>query len=1239
MKQAILIVLLLSWLNINAQDSGEVSHTLFLIGDCGEHYIDGDPIGSVIKSEIEKAGVNATLVYLGDNIYPKGMPEKGHRLREQSERIMQYQVDWLPATGAKGIFVPGNHDWHHWGRHGQDYLMNQQLWIDSLKNPDITLLPRDGCPGPVEVPIDSNTLLVVLDTQWPLHQWNKPGEHSSCDAKTTEDLLTQLNDVFFRNQDKRVIIAGHHPLITYGEHGGVFTWKSHLFPLTDLSHGLYIPMPGLGSIYPLWRKWFGHNQDTKHPVYRQLSEGIQKIMALYPGSVYVAGHEHALQHIVKDSTHFIVSGSGAKTEYVRKKGYAIYADDVRGFVRVRVMQSGEVVADFIKVDESSNNGEVVYSTTIPFSSEIEISPRATSSFGDTVVVSHASTQYEVSDFHKSLFGENYREEWKQNISVPVFDIGTVKGGLKIVQRGGGQQTVSLRLEDSTGRQYVLRSVEKFPENAVPEVLRETFVQDLVQDQISAAHPYAALVIPPLAEAAGIYHTNPKLYYAPSDPRFGEYQQLMANSLTLFEERPAGDWSDADFFGNSEKIVNTTKVLEKLAEDNDNKVDQASVLRARLFDLLIGDWDRHDDQWRWASFKEKKATTYKPIPRDRDQAFFVNEGRLAKLWSRKWALPKFEGFDEAIDWPSGLSYNARYFDRSFLTGLSKEQWLAASKQIQSSVTDAVIELAIRTWPDSIYQHHGKEIIGALKKRRDHLTEDALEHYAFLAQEVDVVGSDKNERFQVERLDGGDVKVTVFKISKSGDVGKVIYERTFLREETDEIRLYGLNGSDEFFFSGDNRRSIKVRVIGGDGEDQVKDESIHRTLARKTLYYDLRDQGTEISSPNIADRMEDTGEVNAYDRNSFQYNRLAPLVYGNYNFDDGMFIGGGFISINHGFRKDPFKSRHIFLATIAPQTLSFDFQYQGKFSEVLGKWDVGVDVDVKSPNYVNNFFGWGNESKFDRDVDELPGSDFENAIQYYRYRFEEMRIEPVISRRFSNWGSLSFGPVFQRIEMEEPDAGSPRFIKDYASALPANLFDEYRSFGGLGWGIDIDKRDDQRITTRGVTLSLKGRNMRGISKESTDFNSYESSLAFYHSFKLPSRLVFALRFGGGINTGKYEFYQAQVLDGKTQLRGYRKTRFYGDSKIFNNVELRLKIASIRTYLFPASLGLLAFHDTGRVWYKDALGNDSSTVSGTSSKWHSGYGGGIWFTPFNLTVLSAELAHGDDGYMFYARLGFLF
>lgn len=1218
-------------------DSSVVS-ALFLVGDAGEPYVKDGPLGKVLSQKISEVPGRSTVLFLGDNIYPDGLPEKDSKRYKTAENALRTQVEFIRDQKARAIFIPGNHDWEHWGRKGRDYLLHQQQWLDSLRDDRITLLPRDGCPGPVQINLNDKTVLVILDTQWFLHQWDKPRDVDVCNATTTADVLTLVEDVFRNNRGKRIIIAAHHPLITYGEHGGIFTWKAHIFPLEELTQYLYVPLPVLGSIYPLYRRWFGHIQDTAHPIYEEFSNALQDIMREYPGSVYVAGHEHALQHIVKDSTHFIVSGSGAKTEYVNQKEHAVYAKDIKGFVQVMLASNGSIAFNFFRVDEQYPEGHLVYQTQIAAPPAVESVATPDVDFRGKSVRVNASDKYNTGKLKRKLLGENYRSAWAQELDVAVFDIDTEKGGLKILQKGGGQQTLSLRLADSSGHEFVLRSIEKYPAAAIPEVLRETFAQDLVQDQISAAHPYAALVVAPMADALGLYHTNPRLVFIPDDPSLGEYREAFANTLALFEERPDQDWSDADHFGNSENIVSTRKVLEKLAKDNDNRVDEKFVLRNRLFDLIIGDWDRHDDQWRWATMEVKKDEVYKPIPRDRDQTFFVNEGILAKIWSRRWALPKFEGFDKEINWPSGFSFNARHFDRTFLTGLSREDWIKTAGDLKNDLTDEIIENAIRQWPQPIFDLHGPGIIEALKARRDNIVSSALSHYEFLSKEVEVTGSDKTEAFEVERLGNGDIHVEVFKVSKKGVREKKIFARTFTRNETKEVRLYGMGGEDVFEISGHSRSSVKVRVIGGEGNDLLADSSTAGGVAKKTLFYDRTGQGDYTSAGEVRDLRSDDAAVNEYNRTAYEYDRLAPLIWGQFNPDDGLFVGAGFLFVKHGFRKVPFSQRHLFLASIAPSTASYNFRYQGKFTEFAGKWNLELDADLKSPNYVNNFFGMGNESIFNRDIDEAPGIGVDEAIHYYRYRFEELIFSAFVSRPVGSVGTLQFGPTYQRVEMEEPDEDL-RFVDEYAATLPGNNFYENTPFAGLAWQMQGGRRDNLLFTRRGISWIVAGRNLAGLTEEDYNFSSYEGSVSLFHSATERARAVFALRLGAGINSGKYPFYQAQILDGKSALRGYRKTRFYGDSKVYGNLELRLRLLEFRSYLFPASFGVLGFYDVGRIWYKNDDAIDPSASGGKSERWHRGAGGGLWFTPFNMTVLSVEAAHSSEGTLGYIRLGFLF
>jgi len=1224
MAKAILLALLIFCaLGGIAQPTSQVSFRLYLIGDAGKLPDVHTAYQEFLQEQLHNDTIPSAIVFLGDNIYPKGMPDESNRLREESEQILTAQLQLAKGFNGQVFFVPGNHDWKKGGIRGMDYVLNQQAWIDSLKNTKIQVLPRNGCPGPVEVQLHENLVLVIMDTQWWLHPWSKPeGETSTCDSKTGADIIIQLDDILRRNSSKRVIIAGHHPIVTYSEHGGVFSFEDHVFPFTNLNKNLYIPLPIVGSFYPLYRKIFGDIQDTAHPRYKQFATSMMALLEQYPGVVYTSGHDHTLQYNYKNGVHYVVSGAGSKTSYVKKKGFAEYAASEYGYARLSLINNNALDLEYI----ASN--EVAFQKVLaPIvkddkdSTDFKLIEKAT-------VKAQASNRYRANKSRTKWMGENYRAEWEQEIEVPVFDLTKERGGLEILQRGGGRQTLSLRLRDSLDREYSLRSIEKFPEQALPEPFRNTFAEELVQDQISAAHPYGAVVVPYLAHAAGIYHTNPKVVFIPDDPRFGVYRKDFANQVMLFEERADGSGEGLEFFGSPEKMISSTKLLEQLAKDNDNKVDQEFFLRSRLFDMWIGDWDRHDDQWRWAEFDSKKGKTYRPIPRDRDQAFFVNEGRIPRFISKPWLLFQFEGFNNKIRRPSGLMFSGRYIDRMFLTTLSREQWIAVADSLSAALTDNAIESAIKQWPDSIYKLHGDEIISKLKSRRKTLREDALKHYLFLTKEVEVVGSDKRELFEITRKENGDLSVNVFKLDKDSKMGKLIYEREFLKNETQEVRAYGLGGDDKFVIRGP-KNGMKVRIIGGKGNDQVE---VGRD--KEVFLYDVKNEITLSGGANVIDRTSDDAIVNEYNWKAFKYNRSAPLVYGNYNADDGLFIGGGYISQKQGFRKEPFKSQHFLLGSYAINTSSFNFQYDGEFTGVIGKWDLEIDADMKAPNYVNNFFGWGNESVFDKNIDDQPNVAVDDAIDYYRVRFQEIQLTTTLNRKFWQWGFVKIGPTYQRIEIEDV-SDEDRFINEYAATTP--LIEEARDYGGLTYTWGFDKRNHPQLTTRGIYFEQHSRIMKGFSTQ--NFTSHNASVSFYQAFKFPAIVTFALRAGGGVNTGEYEFYQGQILDGKSEVRGFRKTRFYGNKRVYFNNEVRLRLASIHSYLFPAHLGILGFYDVGRVWYKDDSGVDPSSPTGKSDQWHKGFGGGFWFTPFNLALVSTEVGHSVEGTLFYIRLGFLF
>jgi hypothetical protein len=300
-------------------------------------------------------------------------------------------------------------------------------------------------------------------------------------------------------------------------------------------------------------------------------------------------------------------------------------------------------------------------------------------------------RYRAGKLKQWLAGAHYRQTWTAPVTVPVIDITTEKGGLRPLKAGGNMQSLTLHLEAADGKRYVLRSVQKNPIRTLPEELRKTFVVHVAQDQVSTLHPYGALAAASLAEAAGIYHTNPKLVYVPATPALGEFERSHGGMLAILEEKPGGDWSDQALFGSSANIVDTDEVIAKMRSDITHRVDERAFARARLLDILVGDWDRSEDQWAWASFTSDSLTIYKPIPRDRDQAFVMMDGFFPWLFSRKWAARKYQGFSEEVQDMKGLNYNGRWIDRSFLTSLTMQDWRSIADSLKASITDEVIDL--------------------------------------------------------------------------------------------------------------------------------------------------------------------------------------------------------------------------------------------------------------------------------------------------------------------------------------------------------------------------------------------------------------------------------------------------------------------------------------------------------------------------------------------------------------------
>ena len=1275
-----------NWEKATPPDSSRLRYSVFLIGDVGKPILPkdgGEPSLNFLRRQILRTGNRSTTVYLGDNIYNQGMPPEDAYDRKASEERINAQLDIFRGYQGEKYMIPGNHDWVQGNAKGLSQVIREQQYTEEYMAKDSAsflptgdfLVPRNGCPGPYEVRIQDNVVLIALNSQWFLTDPALRPFGKSCGVENEADVYAQLEDIIARHQNKNIMVVGHHPLFSDGIHGGYFTVMDHLFPVSIVAKYAFLPLPIIGSIYPLARKYGGIDQDLPHPEYQAYKSGLVDIFNKYPNVIYACGHEHNLQYFKQGSAHYIVSGSGCKTQHVRPGdgGNAIFSDKEKGFARVNYYDNGQVWSEFYVPEGSGETARLVFRNQLyskqtsaqvgndrpaprsPAEKEKQrekdeakamkaqalVVPAARPAFRDSTVTQAINEEYgKAGRFRHWLLGRHYRAEWATPVRMPVLDLATAEGGLTPYKTGGGKQTKSLKLRNEEGRNFSLRGIDKDPAAVLPINLRTGLAKDILQDQISAQHPYASFVIPPLASAAGILHTNPRLVFVPKDPLLGQYEAQFANTPAGLEEDAKDDQSDVASLGFAKNIVGTERLLERLLDDNDNRVNQPAFARSRLFDMWIGDWDRHEDQWRWAERKTKDGDRiYTAVPEDRDIAFFKGDGVLPWLISRKFAVRNFQNFGYDFGDYKGLNQTGLSNDRVFLGNVSREQWVAEAEAMKKQLTDEVIEKAFREkWSKEIYALHGAEIVAKLKSRRDLLPDVAAKYADVVAHIVEVRGSQKNEKFIVERLPGGKTRVVVRKINKEGKLTKTLFDRLLDVQITDELRLYGIAGQDVYEVRGEAKNAIKLRIIGGTGRDSITDVSRVAGFRHRTQIYDA-DTGNVISAGSEGRlRLEAGKDVSRYDHpkrfdlKDYRLNYTGPNLFFGFNIDDGILLGGGITHRRYGFRRDPFSSEQSLSANFSPARDAYNVRYLGQFTRMFGKNNLRVAAQYYGPQLLYNFFGLGNDTRNlvaeDREGSRVRNRTINNA---YRVRFERLEITPTLERNSFSFLRLGIGPRFERTQIYDQQLGTElRKVRESVDKSVSRDFgfreSDFRNnsyLGGIAY-VALDASASRVNPRIGLRWYNEAQYNVGLAENKLTYGRLTSEMRFYLTPNFPFRLTYAGRLGVQRNLGDYRFYQANTLGGTTNLRGYRRTRYAGRTALYGNAEARLHLLKFNAYLFPGQLGVLGLADAGRVY----SANDQTTGLGA---FHTGFGGGVFVEILQQAVINVTYSVGEEKVVF--------
>jgi hypothetical protein len=847
--------------------------------------------------------------------------------------------------------------------------------------------------------------------------------------------------------------------------------------------------------------------------------------------------------------------------------------------------------------------------------------------GQNVVRVIPGEEYEAGAVRKKLLGEGWRDLWTTRIAVPVFDIGTYAGGLKVTKRGGGHQTKTLRFATNDGREILFRSVNKYPVGqAMPEPIQHSLLGDIIQDQVSSLFPAGALLVPAFLDASKVLHVYPRLYVMPDDPRLGEFRKDFAGMLGTVELSPQEDDNDEPGFADSRKIKSSEKFLEDVEASRVHRLDERELFAVRLIDFLVNDNDRTTDNMRFARYGTDSAYTWRPLPRDRDRAFSDAGGLLVKYLIHP-VYPKLVSFGPKYDF-EGLVFESYNIDRRLLQRITRRDAEEVALHVQRAIDNSVIEKAISAMPaewrartDAV-----QKLRTNLRARRDRIPEVARDFYYWLASEVDLHGTDQKERAIVERHRDGSITVTVRGKGESPSARPFI-ERTFVPEETNEVRVYLHGGDDVGIVRGASEGAITVRLIGGGDDDFLADSA----GGGATRFYDekgkneyVRRDGTRVSEKDWKTPRQGGGiRFDAPWRpdwgKSSGFGPTFDFVEGG-----GLVIGGGPRYLSYGFRRLPHKWKagaNVLFGTgngLPGANAYADYRFENSPLMFL--------FDARATRYESfRFFGYGNNTpKLSRSrsivEQDLVAIEPQLAWQIgWRARENlntgfskdsaksENKLRPLV-------GTIQAGPVFYWNDAKAAAGSAPGFLTG------ADM-----TRAGLSAALDLDQTTSSPAT-RGFTFKSEALLLPSIFDVDETAATVRGAVATYLPI-MSDGLHLAARVGGASSWGDVAVQDAPYIGGRSSVRGFSSRRFIGDRTAFGSVELRMPFTGTVPLLINWKPGVFALADAGRVWV------DGDSPGG----WHAGIGAGVWISALGQTF-SAAFAHGD-GNRFYLTKGMSF
>ncbi|MGB1211254.1 MAG: metallophosphatase, partial [Lacinutrix venerupis] len=1101
---------------------------------------------------------NAVFIALGNSTRKNGFPKNETQRKAEKDFLKTEVLKPLSNFNGQVIFIPGKNEWNKGGHKNIDDLESYLQY-----NSEAKFWPNDGCPIERET-LSDEVELVMVDTQWYLEDWDKyPYINNKCEIKTREQFFLEFKDELKDEQNKTIVVALHHPV------------------LTATRQGLINRMGGLSK------------QAYYHNDMQYLVGTLETLASQFNDVIFVSGADKNLQFLMDDDIPQIISGATGKTTKTNAevdKGY--FGTNQPGFAKLNVFKDGSSEVEIYTLEGEQT--KKVYSKQIKLKKGTleDFSYHKNSDFGSTQKASiYTKEEVNKSGFYKWFFGEHYRDIYGREIEAPVLFLDSLPHNVKAITEGGGNQSRSLRLIDDNENEYTVRELRKsgvrfiqskIKNHYVLDYMEDTVAEEIVQDYYTTAQPYAQFAINELLDAIDIAHANPKIVYLPKQERLGRFNENYGDKLYMFEEHVGDENKEFKTFGNADDIISTKDMLLELQNDKDAKIDEDSYLRARLFDMLIGDWDRHEDQWRWALHEQNNGELlYKPIPRDRDQAFSKYDGVFPFILKAVSPLARnMQTYAPEVQNVKTFNNAVYYLDKNFINTSSWQDWEKQAKNIQNNLTDEVIDNAFANLLKDTKDESIDNIKSILKQRRENMVSIAKDYYNYFKEHEIIVATNKDNTINVLRLPNGETKVTVLQKNKT------IFENTYTKEETKEIWLYALDGNDNITVSGEGNNYIKLKVFGGEENDIYNIEN-----KRAVKVYDYKSKKNTFNTP-VSKKLTDSYNINNYNPQKRKYSNNVLLPTIGFDPDAGFNAGITNTYTTYSLLRNPFTTQHTFNASYYSATQGFEFSYNGEFAHIFHNWNLGLDARVTSENFATNFFGIGNETQYNEDAVDM---------DFNRTKIKQWHFQPSLIYKTS--GNVS-AHVAARIESHEVANINNGFAQAYFNAND-DVF-ENQIYAGAEVGVEFNnKKGLLSLPKRGIALGILAGYKQTLDSEfDNKFTYVKPTVSFIYPLHESGLATLATKAQANFIFGdNYEFYHAATLGGNTSLRGYRNERFLGKTSFFQTTDLRLCLIEQETGFIPLRIGVTGGYDLGRVWIENE----------NSNKWHSSYGGSIFINGF--------------------------